>query len=215
MKGADPAHVQNNSTHTCTDFAPSPQSPNMTTMVMDNVSVQSTEEAHALSLDEVYDAQFDYVWRSLRRLGARPADLEDLTHDVFVTFIRTLDRFDADRSVKPWLFGIAFRVLSDHRRLARFRREVPQDGREHVSPLKGPSEALEATRRRQHIADALDQLSHDERAVLVMVCLQGHSVVEASRALEVNENTLYSRLRRAKATFASVLKAESPLGATT
>ncbi|MBK6515836.1 MAG: hypothetical protein IPG04_17515 [Polyangiaceae bacterium] len=73
----------------------------------------------------VFAAELPYVLRSLRRLGALPADVEDLGHDVFMVVHRELARFDPARPIRPWLFGIAFRVASDHRRLARVRREVP------------------------------------------------------------------------------------------
>src|SRR4051812_36542553 len=72
----------------------------------------------------IYEAHFNYVWHSLRRIGVQDADLEDLAHDVFVAFYRGLDNYDPTRPVKPWLFGICFRVASDHRRRARHRFEV-------------------------------------------------------------------------------------------
>ena len=51
------------------------------------------------------------------------ADLPDLAHDLFIVVFKHLSDYDQSRPVRPWLFGIAFRVVSDYRRSARFARE--------------------------------------------------------------------------------------------
>src|SRR5204862_1865304 len=84
---------------------------------------QSLERAQ-FDFDAVYERELDYVWNTLRRLGVRARDLEDLAHDVFVIVFRRQAEFEVGRPVRPWLFGIAFRVASDYRRSARFQREV-------------------------------------------------------------------------------------------
>ena len=78
----------------------------------------------AARVGAVFHAECDYVARTLRRLGIREADLEDLTHDVFVTFHRKLHQYDPSRPVRPWLFGIAFRLASEHRRRAVRRTAI-------------------------------------------------------------------------------------------
>ncbi len=72
---------------------------------------------------DVYEAWFDYVWRTLRRLGVREADLGGATQEAFVVVYRRLSTFDASRPVGPWVAGITFRVAAQERRRARHRRE--------------------------------------------------------------------------------------------
>jgi RNA polymerase sigma-70 factor (ECF subfamily) len=160
----------------------------------------------ALDFDQVYEAQFDYVWGSLRRLGVRPSDLEDLTHDVFVVLHRRLAEFDTGRPVRPWLFGIAFRVASDYRRSARFQRMV--EGEDHDVQDDSPSaeDLLARADVRRQINQALEVLDLDKRAVFVMHDLDGHSVPEIASTLGVPLNTAYSRLRLAREQFAASLK---------
>src|SRR5882724_509457 len=66
----------------------------------------------------IYDAYFDFVWRSLRRLGVPEATLDDAAQDVFVVVHRRLPEFEARSTVKTWLFGIVLRVVATHRRTA-------------------------------------------------------------------------------------------------
>ena len=65
---------------------------------------------------QIYEAELGYVYTSLRRLGVKVRHLEDLTHDVFLVVHRKLDDYDSSRPLRPWLFGIAYRVALDHKR---------------------------------------------------------------------------------------------------
>jgi len=58
----------------------------------------------------LFDAHGVYVMKSLRRLGVRPGDVEDLTHEVFLTVLRKWDTYDATRPPRPWLFAFALRM---------------------------------------------------------------------------------------------------------
>jgi RNA polymerase sigma-70 factor (ECF subfamily) len=148
---------------------------------------------------EVFEMETSYVYHTLRRLGVRERDLEDLTHEVFVVVHRCLSEYDPRRALRPWLFGIAFRVASDHRRLAHHRREV--EGEPDEEPVDGAplaDEAIEKEQDRRLCLEALDDLGLDRRAVLVLHDIDGQPVPEIARALSIPLNTAYSRLRLAR-----------------
>ena len=181
-------------------------------MTLPHFQDTSVQEIPVLGLHDVYEVHFDYVWRAVKRLGARPSDLEDLVHDVFVTFIRTQDRYDSRRPIRPWLCGIAFRLVSTHRKKASTQREVPVAEHLDASDAPDPSQELESARRKRWVNAALEELPDNERDILVMVEILGHSVVEASQILQINENTLYSRLRKARQSFAAALRRLGAVG---
>ena len=62
------------------------------------------------SLTDIYAAEVRWLWRVLWRLGVPERDLEDVAHDVFVVVHRKLPDYDPTRPLRPWLFGICFRV---------------------------------------------------------------------------------------------------------
>jgi RNA polymerase sigma-70 factor (ECF subfamily) len=155
----------------------------------------------------VYEAEFDYVYHTLRRLGVPDRDLEDLLHEVFIAYYKSQASYDPRRPLKPWLFGIAFRVASDWRRRAHNRYEVPSDHEERfASPAPAADEQVAARQRRELVLAALETLDLDRRAVFVMHDLDGHSMPEIAQVLAVPLNTLYSRLRLARAAFAQAVK---------
>jgi RNA polymerase sigma-70 factor (ECF subfamily) len=154
----------------------------------------------------VYAAELGYVWSALRRLGVQERDLEDLCHDVFVIVFRNLAVYDARRPIRPWLFGIAFRVASDYRRSARHRREVAGTTREPVCTAPVAEEVMLRRERQRLVARALEELELDRRAVFVMHDIDGHVMPDIAAALGVPLNTAYSRLRLARADFAAAVR---------
>jgi len=153
----------------------------------------------------IYEAEASNVWWALRRLGVREADLADMTHDVFVTAFRRLQDFDRSRPISPWLFGIAFRLVSDYRKHSRNTRETlgspATEGRASAS-----SEASVEMHHRQLVMKALDDVEFERRAVFVMHELHGYSAPEISEALGIPLNTAYSRLRVARSEFVSAVR---------
>jgi RNA polymerase sigma-70 factor, ECF subfamily len=184
-----------------------PDGPGSPSVTDDGAASRATGPTR-LDLATLYTRHFDYVWHAVRRLGGRDGDLEDLVHDVFMTLWRTLDRYDPRRPIKPWLYGIAFRVVSDYRRRARFSREIPASQNEAfvADTRPAPLAEVEQRERRRLVAQALEALGEQQRVVFVMVEIEGYSVVEVSEALGLKLNTAYSRLRLARTKFTAAVK---------
>ncbi len=180
------------------------------TAVAQSWGTTSTQARARLAFEALYREHFSYVWRTLLRLGAREADAPDLAHDVFVVVHRKLASFDASRPVKPWLFGIAFRVALDHRRKASTTRELPDAERAEraVSTTPSPEQALDARVAHERVTRALAEVDLEQRAVFVLHELEGMSMPEIAAVIDAPLNTLYSRLRLARAAFLLALSAD-------
>jgi RNA polymerase sigma-70 factor (ECF subfamily) len=147
--------------------------------------------------EQIFEAELGYVWKTLERLGIPARDLEDVAHDVFVAVYRHLDRYDADRPIRPWLCGFAYRTASDYRRLARNRYE--RIGAELPGAFTASAQArLEA---RDLALRALQEVALERRVVLVMHDIDGHAMPDVASELGIPLNTAYSRLRIARAEF--------------
>jgi len=149
-------------------------------------------------LGQIFEEHFDYVWNRLRRLGVREADLEDLVHEVFIKVHAHLGDFDTSRPIRPWLFGFAYRVAADHRRLARHRVELLGSGIESVDPAPSADAQIEADEERSLVEAALDRVELDRRAVLVLHDVDEVPVPAIARELGIPVPTAYSRLRLAR-----------------
>lgn len=157
----------------------------------------------------LFSAELGWMWSTLRRLGVRSADLEDVTHDVFFTVYRKLDSYDTSRPVRPWLFAFAYRAASDYRRLARHREEPTEDVPEREAGAFGAArgdDLLEQKEESALIHAALARIDLDRRAVLVAHEIDGTSMKEVAASLGIPLNTAYSRLRVAREELTTAVK---------
>ena len=65
---------------------------------------------------EAFQGQVDYVYRTLRRLGTASSEVDDLAQEVFLGLRHSWTVYDPGRPLRPYLFGIAFRIVSAHQR---------------------------------------------------------------------------------------------------
>lgn len=161
----------------------------------------STSSVLEPEFSAIFLEHFSFVCRSLQRQGVREADVEDVAQELFLAARRSLADWDRARSIKPWLFGFAFRYAANYRRLA-WQRGQPLDDAP-VSPRVHRALTAKLT-----VARGLDALDFDKRAVLIMHDLEGMSAPEIADELQVPLNTVYSRVRLARAAFRAAVLAK-------
>jgi RNA polymerase sigma-70 factor (ECF subfamily) len=141
-------------------------------------------------LSTMFHHHYDFVWRSVRRLGVAPDAVDDAAQEVFVVASRKLDAIEAGKE-KAFLFGTAVRVASDTRRAVQRRRQAPAS--EVVEPVDaGPAPD-----------ELVEQLPEDTRPIFVLFELEGLTMAEIASCLELPAGTVASRLRRARELFAA------------
>ena len=146
----------------------------------------------------LYDAHFDFVWRALLHFGVPTAQAEDAAQEVFVILHRRLAEYDGQTPLRSWLWGMCRRVAQTQRRgVARTER------RSDVAPAPQPSMPPDAALEQKQAVDFIERflggLSEELRPVFVMMEVEGMSAPEVAAALDVKINTVYSRLRLARA----------------
>jgi RNA polymerase sigma-70 factor (ECF subfamily) len=170
-------------------------------------AVQPGESAFS-SCTRAFESEFDYVYRTLRRLGVRGNETEDQAQEVFLVLWRRWGQYDRARSLRSWLAGIAVKVALRHHRNHR-RREIPRDDLHPADPLPGPEDQLASSRARDLVLRGLASLSEKYRTVLVLHELDERPVREIAADLGVPLFTVHTRLRRARIMFAQWLAAEN------
>ena len=160
--------------------------------------VEQTARLHVL-----LRANFDAMWRLLRRLGVSEGDLDDAVQEVVVVLARKLDEIESG-SERAFTLSTAYRVASTWRRARRRRPEmVDVDAQGIVDPTASSDELLDRQRARALLDRVLDGLPLDLRAVFVLYELERLTMAEIAQALELPPGTVASRLRRARAAFES------------
>jgi RNA polymerase sigma-70 factor (ECF subfamily) len=158
-------------------------------------------------LAQIYSEHFRFVWKCLRRLGVREADLSDAVQDVFLVVHRKLPEFEARSAMTTWLFGICMRVASDRRRSASAKRERPwEEAGERASDAPNALECLDQRDKVAWLDALLDELPMQQRAVFALYELEEMSGGQIAELLEVPVGTVWSRLRLARESFRQALQ---------
>ncbi|MBA3500510.1 MAG: RNA polymerase sigma factor [Deltaproteobacteria bacterium] len=157
------------------------------------------------SFAEVYRDYAAFIWRALRRLGVRDADVEDVCQEVFLVVHRKLPDFEQRASVRTWLYSIALRCASDYSRRAHVKREAPGEVGEMPTD---PTQATAVADRQARVVldEILDTLDEVKRAVFVLYELEELSMAEVAEAVGCPLQTAYSRLHAARDAFEAAIK---------
>jgi RNA polymerase sigma-70 factor, ECF subfamily len=153
---------------------------------------------------EAYDRELDYLFETLRRLGAAPREIEDLAQEVFVVLHRNWPTLDTSRPLRPYLFGVAFRIVQAHRR--RYRREVASPGLEIEDLASSPDALLESRQAVALLMAGLERVPLRRRAVLVMHELEGVPIADVAKHLSISRFGAYARLRKARRELAKAVE---------
>jgi RNA polymerase sigma-70 factor (ECF subfamily) len=154
-------------------------------------------------LAELYREHFEFVWRSLRRLGLRESAIDDALQEVFLVVYRRLPGFEGSTGHRAWLFAIALRVARESRR--RDRRLWLEEPVAAVAATVNPDDGAALRQRVQLLDTLLGQLSDEQREVFVMAEVEDLSAPEIAEAIGVKLNTVYSRLRLGRQRFERAL----------
>jgi RNA polymerase sigma-70 factor (ECF subfamily) len=150
------------------------------------------------ALGTLYDRHREPLRSFVARATCGHADADDLVHDAFLTAARIAARFDGRTSARPWLIGIAARLVSRRARglgripriLARLAWTGPQ--------VSDPVEVLEARSALGVVAPAVARMTTGKRVVLLMSELEGMTGPEIAEALEIPIGTVWTRLHHAR-----------------
>jgi RNA polymerase sigma-70 factor (ECF subfamily) len=147
------------------------------------------------------EAQYDFVWRSLRRLGVAAGDVDDSVQRVFLTTAAKLASVRSG-SERSFLFQTALRVAADYRKARRRRREVSSDMLpEELDTAPVGEELLSLQQARRHLDGILDGMPMELRVVFILSDLEEMTMSAIAELLNVPAGTVASRLRRARAEF--------------
>ncbi len=142
-----------------------------------------------------------------------PDDALDVVQDAFIKAHRYLPKFEGTSSFYTWLYRIVMNLAIDHLRKSKRAQQVDfNDAIAHIEGEGGasddsllpkilgadPGKSLVRKEMREQISIALQGLSENHRAVLVMRELEGLSYEEMAEAMSCSKGTIMSRLFHAR-----------------
>ena len=167
----------------------------------EHVEAQSRDQRLELLVRE----HFQFVWRTLRRMGLPSADADDATQQVFMVAARKLSSV-REGSEKAFLFGTAMNMVARFRRAQGRRIEFGDASlAERVDNRPGPEEAIDKRRAREMLDGILAQMSEQLRVVFILHEVELMTMSAIAEVLDLAPGTVASRLRRAREAFKRAL----------
>lgn len=172
-------------------------------------SARPTIEPAEVAIPRLLDRYGDRIYAMGLHLCATPQDAEDMYQETFLRAYRNWDQFEGRSAPSTWLYTIASRVAKrQHRRRAGEPRTVDSlyrvlpSGEEGVidvsSSGESPLDAVERKQAEERLQMAVGSLPLRFRLPLVLKDLADFSVAEIAGILELKENTVKTRVYRAR-----------------
>ena len=154
------------------------------------------------SFEVLYKESAGFVYNVALRISANTFVAEEATQEVFIKAFRNASSFEARADIKTWLYRIAVNTTLDITRKQRREsgRRVSYD--EDIVEKAGGSDDVEKTMTavaaRATVQKLLDTLPEEQKVCIILRELEGLSYEEIARTLEVNINTVRTRIKRAR-----------------
>ncbi len=155
--------------------------------------VKDAKAGDAASFERIVNLHESLVLRVAQRILLQGEDAKDAAQEVFIRLHRTLDRFDEEKDLGPWLYRLTVNVCRDV--LRRGKRDVSLDVvSDAADALPNPEQSAAAAQQYRMVLDALRELSPREREAVVLRDLEGRSTGEVAEILRSSETTVRSQL---------------------
>ncbi|MCC6442905.1 MAG: sigma-70 family RNA polymerase sigma factor [Armatimonadetes bacterium] len=178
--------------------------------VPDAALVASARGGDVQAFGRLYAGTHRRLYNFIRSLVSSDDDAADLTQETYVRAWKSLGSLRADEAFLVWLHRIARNAAQDHRKRAILPtvslENAAADGEAgdilEIPDLSGEPEAIMQSRAtRDVVRRAVDSLPEIHRSVVTLHHLEGMSVADIARTLDISQGTVLSRLSRARETL--------------
>jgi RNA polymerase sigma factor (sigma-70 family) len=157
----------------------------------------------AAALEALVGRHGPMVWGVCRRILSNHHDAEDAFQAAFLVLVRKASSIRPRAMVGNWLYGVARQTALKARATSAKRRAREKQLPAGAEPIAAPADLS------SDLSDLLDieltKLPDKYRSVLILCGLQGKSLKEAARRMDLPEGTVASRLARGRTMLAKRL----------
>lgn len=184
----------------------------------DGVLVRRAQAGDQAAFRDLVERYQSKVFSIIHGIVRQRNDVEDIAQQVFTKVYFSLKNFDFRSSLITWIYKITVNECYDYLRKKKVRKLVYESdlSEDEVRRVENTEPAPERNplmdtvlARRDYLVKLLSRVSEEERGLLVMKEVEGHSVEELAGMTGMNENTIKVKLFRARQ---KLVKAAQRLG---
>lgn len=184
-------------------------------MVLVRKCLSGDQEAFATVVQDYQGMVYNLAYRFLGEKG----EAEDLAQEVFLKVYKSLKSFKGKSTLKTWIYRITSNMALNRIKFLQRRHRHGQvnlegDGREdRLAPIDTLSDSQPDPLKRVHASDiserlqaALDELSPEQRAVVILRDIEGFTYDHIAETLDLNLGTVKSRLARGRMNIQELMR---------
>ena len=175
-----------------------------------NDILRKASQGDLKSFEEIYKATASFVYNVALRIVNNREDAQEVTQEVFLIVYHKLKNFRFESSFKTWIYRItANNALNFARKASKISNKMVEYDDAQVGALI-PNEVQMAMDQEYHnnvVEGLLNAINPEQRACVVLRNIEGLSYQQIAESLNININTVRSRLKRARERMLSLKKA--------
>ena len=164
--------------------------------------IEQALQGDRAAFTQLVEVNQDRLFASMLQITGSPDEAEEVVQEAFIRAFVKLHTFQQSSQFFTWLYRIAFNSALTRRRRKRARVSLDQCREDNGLEVSDHGDAVdEPMLRRERIAmvrEALQTLTDEHRAILVLREMQNHSYEDIAQILEISIGTVRSRLSRAR-----------------
>jgi RNA polymerase sigma-70 factor (ECF subfamily) len=164
--------------------------------------IDASLQGDSAAFGELVRIHQDRLYNALVHLVGDRVEAEDVVQEAFVQAYLKLSTFQRQSAFYTWLYRIAFNNAISRKRRKRVEGSIDQareqGGREPTDSGEAPGERLQREEQALQVRAALDELSEQHKAILVLREIEGCDYEAIAEILGINIGTVRSRLHRAR-----------------
>jgi RNA polymerase sigma-70 factor (ECF subfamily) len=158
------------------------------------------------AFEQIHRRYFPKLMHFAKRITGSPEAAEEVANDTLMIIWRTADRFEGRSKASSWIFGIAYRLsLKQRQSLGRRKGDVELD----EGLVDDGHDTAKTVMHRKDLAQALDQLTPELRAVIELTYYNGYLYTEIAEILECPVGTVKTRMMTARRRLREMLSDEA------
>ncbi len=168
---------------------------------VNNETIRAASQGDEAAFEAIYQAYGGMIFNIATRILGNQEDAMEASQEVFITVYRKLADFSHRSSLKTWLYRITTNTAINHIRKRNKEQERTvgyHDELEIMGSVNQVDENIDQQHREKLMSTLLKKLNPDQRTCIVLRSIEGLSYEEIADVLDININTVRSRLKRGR-----------------